>query len=224
MKTTPLILLLLTLGLFSICDNSITEKSLNGMLQSGKRSAEIYYNLSCLEYKRGDMIDAFLNNRRCALYEPLNQDNNYNLSLIQKNFIEQSNIDYSPLDILISWPSWQWLLMISIGSIFAFVFFWAIFPNRFSRLKWGLSLLSLLFLVVMGARAKMILNDHHQIVYVDRASIHSGPNIDYPILYWAHQGLLANEVGHREGWVLLRLSNGDEGWINEATLVKLKNY
>ncbi len=187
------------------------------------RSASGYYNKSCLEYKQGNMLGALLDNRRAALYEPLDRDNNFNLPLIQKSFIEQNDLDIPPLILLIGWLSWPWLWCASSGVFLLYLIFISTFPNRFRTTKWGLFLLFILLLGNISFRSLLILNDHQMVVSSQRVSINSGPDKQYPILYWVHQGLMGKQVGHRQGWSLIRLPNGDEGWIEDKDQIILKS-
>lgn len=187
-----------------------------------KQSASSYYNKSYVDYKQGHMLDAFLNNRRAALYEPLDRDNNFNLPLIQKSFVEQNSLDIALPVLLTGWLTWSWLWALSSCVFFCYLILWAIFPSCFQKTKWVLLLITILLLGNIGFRSTMILNNHQIVVSAERSSIHSGPENQYPILYWVHQGLMGEQVGHRAGWSLIRLPNGDEGWIADKDRIVLK--
>ena len=183
-----------------------------------KHSASAFYNQSCIEYKRGNMFEAFVNNRRAAMYEPLDRDNNYNVALIQKSFTEQNNLEIPLSSIITGWLSWQWIWRVSAGLFLTLMIVWALFPNRCRIVRLILTLLLIGIVLIMGFRASLILNRNDVVVACDRASIHSGPSSQFATLYWVHQGLLAHRVGHRQDWTLIQLSNGDEGWILDSNI------
>jgi hypothetical protein len=197
------------------------KQELDSLIQSGHRCASVFYNLSCVDYKLGNNLEALVNNRRSALYEPLDRDNNFNLPLLQRNFPEQNNIDL-PVSVLISsLLSWSLLWGLSSVSMVCFIVLWSCFPRRFHFAKVIASVVSLIFMAMILIRVNVIYNSHQVIVSTERAAIRSGPAERFPTLYWVHQGLLGIQIGHRDSWSLIRLSNGADGWIEDRLILTI---
>lgn len=194
---------------------------LNEMKARGHVSAALYYDLSCVNYKMGNNLQAFINNRKAAKFEPMDQDNNHNQRLIQKNFSEQNDTELSATDAIVGWLSWGWLLGLTIIVWGILICLWVFFGGKLRTAKISLGVLYIAFLVIIASRIALILSDNEVVLSAERASIHSGPGTNYPVLYWVHQGLMGIQTSSRNEWCLIRLSNGDEGWTQAQNLAKI---
>ena len=197
------------------------------MVDSGYQSAVIYYNMGNAYYKLDDIPSALLYYEKAHKLAPADDDINFNIRFA--NLKTTDKIDEAPQFFLANW--WQAfilsfsvstlsvlsILLVLLGSGILIVYFFttsvAIKKSSFySSVTLFLLGAILIFMAVMQVD---YFSSHRQaIVFSSAATVKSGPVDKSNTLFVIHDGTKVNVLDNSNGWIKIRLANGNEGWIN----------
>jgi SH3-like domain-containing protein len=65
-------------------------------------------------------------------------------------------------------------------------------------------------------------NTQYAILFSDQIDIWSEPNLQGDLLFTLHEGTKVQLLDKLEEWQKIRIANGSEGWIRNASLRKLE--
>jgi tetratricopeptide (TPR) repeat protein len=201
-------------------------KLFTDIYNTGYRSAELDYNIGNVNFKLNNIPGAILYYERAFLLKPADENINYNLriarSLVTDKFEEIPELFfirwYNFVSLIFHTNTW------AIISISAFVLFFLllslyIYSSKYNQKIWGfwfgifffiLSAISLNFSI----RNKSLVYDSHKaVIFSPLVSGKSSPSISGTDLFVLHEGTkvtVNDEVG---GWLEIRLSDGNKGWV-----------
>ncbi|MFP4447106.1 MAG: tetratricopeptide repeat protein [Bacteroidales bacterium] len=201
------------------------------ILEQGKESAEIYYNLGNAYYSIYQVAPAILNYERAKLRAPNDEDIQYNLNLAREQVTDK--IEQIPPFFLVRWynnfvdslssDGWAVLSMI---TFLAFLVFFSVFlytkRYRLKKSSFGIALLALLLSVATFMfsyqQKQEVLNSNQAIVFSKKVTVRSSPSTSGTELFVLHEGtkvFIEDEMGD---WYEVRLSDGNKGWMKEEHL------
>jgi len=201
------------------------------LYKTGYRSAELEYNIGNTFFKMNNIPGAVLFYERASLLKPADEDINYNLqiakTLVVDRFEEIPELFfvewYDFLSLLLSSNTWA---RVSITSFILCLFFLSIyFYSSKYRLKvlgfWlalGLLILSLASLAFTLRNKTLVYDSKEAVIMTPLVNGKSAPDNSGTDLFLLHEGTkvtVEDEVG---GWLEIRLSDGNKGWIPSNTL------
>jgi tetratricopeptide (TPR) repeat protein len=204
------------------------------LLQEGYESADLHYNLGNSYYRLNQIGNAVLHYEKAALLNPRDEDILYNLEVVKKMLPDQ--LDVIP-DFFISrwWNEFQNLISEKGWGIVGLLFLWAGIIGLILWLKGGnrkirkqgfiagiiLIILSLLPIFLGFSSAKKMKNSERAVIMAREVNLKSAPDEVSKNLLKLHEGtsiLILDEIGD---WKKIRLSNGEEGWLETKILSKI---
>lgn len=206
----------------------------NEILNSNKESASLYYNLGNAYYKNGEYTQAILNYERAKLLDPNDEDIQFNLDLANQHIVDA--IDPLPQVFFVRW--WnsitnklsvdQWA-RVSVISFILFLFLAGLFFFSRSGLLKRLSFWAGILIIVISifsfnfaARHKKRMNEHNfAIVTQASVTVKSSPSDSGTDLFLIHEGLKVEVKDQLSGWMEIRLSDGNQGWLPASSIEKI---
>lgn len=201
------------------------------LLSDGYQSADLHYNLANAHYRLNQVGKAVLHYEKAALLDPRDEDIQHNLEFVKKSLPDQ--LDVIPVFFVTRW--WNELQKLSSPggwAVIALLIFWGGIAGWILWLsskhrkirKRGfiagvvLVLLSILpFTIAFNANKKQN-NSQRAVVMVNQINLKSAPDEVSENLLELHEGTslrILDEIGE---WKKIRLSNGEEGWLEAKVL------
>jgi len=206
----------------------------NQILNSNKESAEVYYNLGNAYYKSGLFTKAILSFERAKLLAPNDEDIQFNLDLANQHVVDA--IDPLPQVFFIRWWNGitnrfsvdQWA-HISVVSFMLFLILAGLFfftkSGLIKRLSFWVGILVVvisIFSFNFAARHKKRMTDHKFAIIVQPSvTVKSSPSESGTDLFLIHEGLKVEVKDSLGGWMEIRLSDGNQGWLPENSIEKI---
>ncbi len=209
---------------------SIYEK----VIEQGKASAELYYNLGNAYYKAENIPSAILNYERALKLDPTNEDIIYNLKVSNNQIIDK--IDELPklfyqrwwisLKQLLAPDDWALLSIILFALFFVTIAIFLLSSSAVVRrvlLPIGIMLLFCTGIVFIVAQNTYIhaKNKNEGIVFAASLSVKSSPEESGIDLFVVHEGLKVKIIDELTGWKEIRIANGSKGWVRTETIMPI---
>ena len=202
------------------------------ILDDGYQSAAIYFDMGNACYKTDDIPSALLYYEKAHKLAPGDEDINVNIRFA--NLKTTDKIDEAPEFFLANWwkafilnfsvstLSTLSILFVLLGSGVLVIYF---FTNSVSIKKSSfyvsmvLFFLGVLTIFVAGMQISYFDGHRQAIIFSSSVVVKSGPVEKSNGIFVLHDGTKVNILDNSNGWLKIRLGNGNEGWI-KATDVK----
>lgn len=204
------------------------------ILNDGKHSSALYYNLANTYFKLEQLGRAILYYNRALRLSPADEDIRHNLEYAEQ--MTKDSIEKIPEFVLTTWvrairgalSSTAWtvvsLVMLTLSLAMALVF---LLSQRMVWRKAGfyvMTLAAVLFVVTtlfaIGER-RDIVNSREAIIMNSAVSIKSSPDRAATELFVLHEGTKVFVGEALGGWAEVRISDGRKGWIEESRIEKI---
>ena len=205
-------------------------------LLTGKHSASLYFNLGNAYYRLNKVAESIYNYEKARQLDPENEDFKVNSAFAQNMTIDaieplpesQLSQVQNSLYALASASIWSKIVVLFVW-LFA-IFFSIYLLNKTIKLKrifFVLSLFSLIlflssFTIKFFANAEQE-NKKYAIIFSNEINIWSEPNLRAEIQFTLHEGTKVELLDSLDEWKKIRIANGSEGWIKNASLKSLDN-
>ena len=211
-------------------------RSYESVVNSGKQSAELYFNLGNCYYKLHKVAPAIYNYEKALLLSPNDTEIKTNLEFARKMAIDDikviPKVGFSKLiqDFTSKYyyDTWAWIavafaflfLLFFVGyyfshsTVFKRVFFFGMF---FWLLGIGLSTASGFY-----EKGRMD-NERPAIVFAETASVKSEPKISATDAFVLHEGTKVYILESIANWKKVELADETTGWIEESAIKEIKN-
>ena len=205
-------------------------------LLTGKHSASLYFNLGNAYYRLNKVAESIYNYEKARQLDPENEDFKVNSAFAQNMTIDaieplpesQLSQIQNSLYALASASIWSKIIVLFVW-LFA-IFFSIYLLNKTIKLKrifFVLSLFSLIlflssFTIKFFANAEQE-NKKYAIIFSNEINIWSEPNLRAEIQFTLHEGTKVELLDSLDEWEKIRIANGSEGWIKNASLKSLDN-
>jgi tetratricopeptide (TPR) repeat protein len=196
------------------------------LVKDGYKSYQLYYNLGNASYRNGDLGKAIYYYELARKLEPDDEDVKVNLGIASAKTVDQidakenfliSAVKTSLLSSL-STKSWAWLSIISIlGSALCFFFFIAAQSVALKRAGFVASCVFMIgfalsyFLGWSASRAKY--ENKFAIILAKEIKVMNEPTAAATGKFELHEGTKVRVLETNGDWLLLKLDNGNEGWV-----------
>ncbi|MPT35456.1 MAG: tetratricopeptide repeat protein [Flavobacterium sp.] len=205
------------------------------VVQSGKQSSELYFNLGNAYYKMHKVAPAIYNYEKALLLNPKDHAAQTNLHFAQKMTIDEikivpkvgfSKILNDLLDVF-HYEEWAWIavgsavffLLCFIGYYFASqtivkrIFFFGMF----------VVLVSMLISVSAAIAEKDNYNSERPaIVFAEVVPVKSEPKTTASDAFVLHEGAKVFVIESLDNWRKIQLTDDKEGWIEKEAIKELK--
>lgn len=204
------------------------------IIDAGYVAPEVYYNLGNAFFKTNNIPYSILNYERAKLFEPGNEDINFNLEKAKTYVVDK--IDIVPEFIVKKWvknlfnitSSNTWAII--SGSTFLLFFIFLLFylfsqKTGFRKVSFWTGIVCILISVISLSmsfeRKKYIENNKGAIIISPTVTAKSSPNEIGTNLFILHEGARVNITDSINGWNEIKLSDGNKGWIPVSDLEKI---
>ena len=205
-------------------------------LLTGKHSASLYFNLGNAYYRLNKVAESIYNYEKARQLDPENEDFKVNSAFAQNMTIDaieplpesQLSQIQNSLYALASASIWSKIIVL---FVWLFAIFFSIYllnkTIKLKRLFFVLSLFSLIlflssFTIKFFANAEQE-NKKYAIIFSNEINIWSEPNLRAEIQFTLHEGTKVELLDSLDEWKKIRIANGSEGWIKNASLKSLDN-
>lgn len=209
--------------------------SYESIINSGKESANVYFNLGNCYYKLHKVGPAIYNYEKALLLNPNDEEIKTNLDFARKMAIDDIKIipkvgfhkliqDFTST---YHYDTWAW---IAIGL--AFIFLLSFLGYYFSAAAWKkrvffsgmfLFLLGILLSVSAGIFERNRLNNEKPaIVFAETAPVKSEPKSGSPDSFILHEGAKVYILESIANWKKIELTDETTGWIESSSIKELK--
>jgi len=205
-------------------------------LLTGKHSASLYFNLGNAYYRLNKVAESIYNYEKARQLDPENEDFKVNSAFAQNMTIDaieplpesQLSQVQNSLYALASASIWSKIVVL---FVWLFAIFFSIYllnkTIKLKRLFFVLSLFSLIlflssFTIKFFANAEQE-NKKYAIIFSNEINIWSEPNLRAEIQFTLHEGTKVELLDSLDEWEKIRIANGSEGWIKNASLKSLDN-
>ncbi len=196
------------------------------ILQQEYVSAEVHYNLGNTYFKTGQIAKSILNYERGKKLAPHDEDIIFNLKLA--NLSVKDRVEEMPRLFFVDWwhmllqtfgtDGWAWsaIIAIVVGLVGLLVFK---FSNEegMRRLTFYVAIISLswgVFSIYAAQRSfDYAVNDKRAVVFTATLNAKSAPDRKGKDLFVIHEGLVVTVSDELNGWVRIKLTNGNIGWV-----------
>ena len=204
------------------------------VLDDGYHSAAVYFNMGNASYKSDDIPSALLYYEKAHKLAPGDDDINFNIRFADLKTTDK--IDEVPEFFLANWwkafilsfsvgtLSGLSILVVLFGSGVLIVYF---FTNSVSIKKTSfytsiiLFFLGVLTIFMTGMQINYFDNHRQAIIFASSVTIKSGPVERSGSLFVLHDGTKVNILENNNGWMKIRLGNGNEGWIKASDVKEI---
>jgi tetratricopeptide (TPR) repeat protein len=207
------------------------------ILETGKHSAELYYNLGNSYYRLNQVGESIFYFEKAKQLQPTDEDINVNSSYAQNMAIDavellpKSQITQLKDSIieLFSQEGWAyfivllaWLLVLFLG-----LYLWNKIPfikRTFfiSSLVIGFLFIGSLFIAVI--KSANTADTTYGILFNEKIEVWAEPNSRAEVLFLLHEGTEIQMLDELQNWQKIRIVNGSEGWIKNAKVRSLKGF
>jgi tetratricopeptide (TPR) repeat protein len=201
------------------------------LVNDGKRSTALFFNLGNCYYKNGEYAKAILNYERAKKIAPADDDIEYNLKLA--NAKASDKIDPIPQLFYEKWWSvfitsfspteWSAMAIITLwlaaGFFIIYLFAQTVLKKKrtfyVSIITFCISIS--LFLIAKAANT-LIYHYSYAIIMDNSAYAKSAPDEKGTNLFLLHTGTKVEVVEEQADWKKIKIANGNTGWMSSSSL------
>jgi tetratricopeptide (TPR) repeat protein len=232
-KATPNALEQWEIGNKAYVDGRYSEavEAYNSILESGKYSMKLYYNLANAYFKLGEMGKAILFYNKALRIAPSSEDVRHNLALAEAQ--TKDRIAVVPEFFLNRWlrtvrnsmscMAWSVISLVLFGTMIAFALLFLL-ASRIRVRKSGFYGALCLFLLFVATTAfavssrNDILSHDEAIVMASAISVKSSPDRSATDIFVLHEGTKVRVVAELEEWCEVVIADGKKGWTERKNI------
>ncbi|MGB5419524.1 tetratricopeptide repeat protein [Algibacter sp.] len=207
------------------------------ILETGKHSADLYYNLANAHYKLNNIAPSIYYYEKALLLKPNDTDIKNNIAFAKNMTIDA--IDVIPdagisklLNSTTNKMSFDGWAKTAVVLVFCFVILFLGYYFAYSTLNKRLafigSIVSLILVCLTVAFAFHKYNldkrDNPAIVFAQESKVKSNPNARSEESFRLHEGTKVQVVETYNDWKKIELSDGKVGWVVSNDIKLLKNF
>jgi tetratricopeptide (TPR) repeat protein len=196
------------------------------LIADGYKSYQLYYNLGNAYYRSNQLGKAIYAFELARKINPNDEDVRINLGIASAKTIDKIDakenffISAVKTNVLssLSTSNWAWLsivsLLVAAGLFFVFVNVQVQFIKRTSFLfsiLFAIGFITTYFLGYSALKAKM--ENKFAIVTTKEVRVMNEPTLSASPKFSLHEGTKIKVVENNGDWILIKLDNGNEGWV-----------
>lgn len=207
------------------------------ILDNGKHSAELYFNLGNAHYKLNHIAPSIYFYEKALLLKPNDRDIKNNISFARNMTIDAvetiPEVGFSKFlnDTSEKMTFEQWgfsAITFVVLFVILFLTYYFMYSSGRKRLAFIGSMASLILAFVALAFAYhnygLIENDRPAIVFAQEAQVKSEPNLRSNESFVLHEGTKVQVLDTVNNWKKIKLADGKTGWIPQNDIKLLNNF
>ncbi len=199
------------------------------LIKQGYNSDKLFYNLANAYYRNNELGKAIYNYERAKKINSNDEDIKNNLTLAYSKTIDKIEtkenffISAVKTNVLSSFTtnSWAWLSILLSAATFLFLFIFISAPSLvLKRLSFFISLMAIIgffivyFLGYSAVNAKR--QNNFAIITAPQTKVFTEPTLISASKFGLHEGTRVRIIENNADWVLIKLENGNEGWLKAS--------
>jgi tetratricopeptide (TPR) repeat protein len=204
------------------------------VVDSGFKSADLYYNLANAYFKQGKYPNAILNYERALLLNPADEDIQFNLSKSKTYVVDK--IDVIPEFFvktlfkknIVKFSSNNWAILAFLFFFFSIVCYLVYFISisagkrkLFFTVATFLFLIFILFGTFSYKVKNYIENSVSAIVMSPTVTVKGAPDNEGLDVFIIHEGTKVNVLRSLAGWYEIKIADGKQGWLKQEEIEKI---
>lgn len=204
------------------------------ILESGKTSVAVYYNLANAHYKLDQVAPSIYYYEKALQLRPNDEDVKNNLAFAQKMTIDAIEpIERTDLSKMVNkviasfgYDSWAWTAVV-FSILFALLILGYYFASTSKRKRLffvpaiGCFVLAILAVIFANSRYTMQQNNQFAIVFAQEAPVKAEPSARSDQVFLLHEGTKVKVKEDFGDWFEIKLVDGKQGWIKKEKVRKL---
>ncbi|MCD6161872.1 MAG: tetratricopeptide repeat protein [candidate division Zixibacteria bacterium] len=216
-------------------DQNNFKEALDGyllLLEHGNRSPSVYYNLGSAYFKNNQVGMAIAAYRLCLKLDPSFTKAQENLEYVRRYTVDK--VEKPPKGFLLNlWSGMAGIFSAEEYFVFTIIIYWILSLiitlmilgiGKKEFLSYLLILLVVVF-ILSGVQTHFVINETINtkwgVLTAASAELREGPGEDFEKIFTGHEGLEFKILSQRQGYYLVELANGLNGWIKGATLTEI---
>jgi tetratricopeptide (TPR) repeat protein len=204
-------------------------------LAANKQSAELYFNIGNCYYKLNKVAPSIYNYEKALLLNPDDTEIQNNLKFAQKlqiddiKTVEKVGFNKVIQDFTNTFNYNTWGgITVGLSILFLLCFVGYYFSQiTVSKRLFFVGMFSVLLLLLVSVAAAIFEknqfnNDQPAIVFSEVASVKSEPKVGAADAFMLHEGTKVYIVETLDNWNKIQLTDGNEGWIENNAIKRLK--
>jgi tetratricopeptide (TPR) repeat protein len=207
------------------------------ILNTGKHSPELYYNLGNAHYKLNNIAPSIYYYEKALLLNPNDSDIKNNLAFAKNMTVDA--IDVTPdagfskllntTTNKLTFDNWAKLsVACSIIFVLLFLVYYFAYSSLNKRLAFIGSISAFLLMLITLAFAFHKYNidktDNPAIIFAQESKVRSNPNARSEESFRLHEGTKVQVLETYNDWAKIRLSDGKTGWVFSKDIKMLKGF
>jgi tetratricopeptide (TPR) repeat protein len=205
------------------------------ILDSKRESAELYFNLANCYYKLNKVAPAIYNYEKALVLSPNDLEIQNNLAFAHKLTIDEIKVvpkvgfakmlrDFTGA---FHYNTWAWTTVALSGFFLLFFVGYYFSQLTLSKRIFFIGMFILVFLILLSGLAAIFEKSHFQnerpaIVFAEIIQVKSEPKSSSSDVFMLHEGAKVFLHESIENWVKIELTDGSEGWIENAAVKSVK--
>lgn len=204
------------------------------ILQDGQESSKLYYNLGNAYFKNEQIPQAILNYERALMFDPSNEDYQYNLKVANAQIVDK--IEVMPELFYLRWWStlkqwfppdtWIGIALTAFTFIFLSIALFLLSKQIIQRkIMFSAGVVFTVVAILSGTIAwqtyKSNESEKGAIVFAPTLPVKSSPDDSSIDLFVIHEGLKVQLIDKIGDWYEIRIANGSKGWVKAGNLEPL---
>jgi tetratricopeptide (TPR) repeat protein len=199
------------------------------LIKQGYTSDKLFYNLGNAYYRSNQLGKAIYNYELAKKINPKDNDINNNLSIAYSKTVDKietkENFFVSAVksNVLSSFSTTSWASLSILGTVLTLLFIYlfiagaSVFFKRFSFFSALVLLIGSMIIYFIGYSAMQSKQQHNfAIVTVQQTKVFVEPTSTAVSKFGLHEGTRVRIIELNADWVLIKLENGNEGWLRTA--------
>jgi tetratricopeptide (TPR) repeat protein len=207
------------------------------ILENGKHSSELYFNLGNAYYKLNQIAPSIYNYEKALLLSPNDAEINNNLSYAQNMTLDaietlpETGLEkiYKSMTEIMSFDEWSYTAVVFM-ILFALLYI-AFYYFRYAtqkRIAFISSIAALFISIGSAAFAFVQYNDFKSdqpaIVFSSEVQIKAEPNQRSEQIFILHEGTKVNVLEELNEWKKIKIIDGKTGWVTSESIRLLKDF
>lgn len=201
------------------------------LVKAGYKSHQLYFNLGNAYYRNNELGKAIYHYELARKLNPDDEDVRINLGIANGKTIDKINVRENFFVTVVksnilstfSTSAWAWLSIISLFLTCLLVFLFFFNTNSvIKRVAFVLGLLALVSVFLTYALGYSSLRSKQQnnyaIILNKEVKIMNEPNPGAVSKFTLHEGTKVNIIENNGDWLLIKIDNGNEGWVKSIAL------
>lgn len=202
------------------------------LLEHGNRSPSVYYNLGSAYFKNNQIGMSIAAYRLSLKLDPSFTMAKENLEYVRKYVVDK--VEKPPKGFLLNlWSGMAGLFSGEAYFLCTIIIYWGlglvitVMILGIGKKEFLSYLLILLFamFILGGVLTHFVINETVNtkwgVITAASAELREGPSEDFEKIFTGHEGLEFKILSQRQGYYLVELANGLNGWIKGATLTEI---